>query len=156
MPTRTWGVKHPGSGTRARWTGANGLLAGYCVGAAATTVAVLAGGTRHTVLALALVIVVLLATGSQMTIPLAAATGTMTWLFYDGFVVGKHATLNWHGPVDGWRIGACVAATLVASMLAKARHRPASHPGGNVVSLAAFRQQREARQPATDPRKNLA
>ena len=93
-----------------RWPASAGLLTGYCAAAAATLVAVGAGGTRHPLTALVLLACVAAAVASRVTVPAAIACGGIAWLFFDGFVIGRHADLGWQGAASGWQIAACVGA----------------------------------------------
>jgi hypothetical protein len=102
---------------------ANGLLAGYCVAAVATAVAVAEGGTRHPVVALAVLAVALLAAGTRMTFPAALASGVMGWLFFDGFVIGRHANLGWDGVREIWWLLVLVAAAGCGYALGRAYRR---------------------------------
>jgi hypothetical protein len=104
---------------------ADGPLAGYCVAAAATAVAVLAGGTRHPLVALAVLAFALLVAARRMTLPAALASGGMAWLFYDGFIIGRHAQLAWAGARGGLWLLVLVAAAVCASVTGLlARRRP--------------------------------
>jgi hypothetical protein len=101
-----------------RWRLSEGALAGYCAAAAATTVAVGAGGTRHPVVALTVLAMAMLAVALRMTLPAALASGVIGWLFYDGFVIGRHAHLvmgGASGPLAGWSLLVVVAAALCGS-----------------------------------------
>jgi K+-sensing histidine kinase KdpD len=85
-----------------RWGNAEGMLAGYCVIAAATIAVVAAGGTRHPLVALVVLALALLAATRRMTLPASLACGVMAWLFYDGFVIGRHGDLAWAGVREAW------------------------------------------------------
>jgi hypothetical protein len=62
---------------------------------------------------------------------LAALTGTLAratavplacivyWLFYAGFLIGRHANVQWHGSIDGWRLAMIAAAGLGAAFVAR-------------------------------------
>jgi hypothetical protein len=91
------------------WRNAEGVLAGYCVVAVATAAAVATGGTRHPLVALAVLAFALLVAASRMTLPVAGASGTLAWLFYDGFVIGRHGDLAWAGVREAWWLLALVA-----------------------------------------------
>jgi hypothetical protein len=113
-----------------RWRHAEGPLAGYCVAAAATAVAVLAGGTRHPLVALAVLAFALLVAARRMTLPAALASAGIAWLFYDGFIIGRHAQLVWDGARGAWWLLVLVAAAVCGSVLGlRARNRlPAGRP----------------------------
>jgi hypothetical protein len=101
-------------------------LAGYCVAAAATAVAVLAGGTRHPLVALAILAFALLVAARRMTPPAALASGGMAWLYYDGFIIGRHAQLVWAGAQGAWWLLVLVAAAVCGSVIGLcAQHRRA-------------------------------
>jgi hypothetical protein len=137
----------------------HGLLAGYGSAAATTATVVAAGGTRHSLVALVVIALVMAGVASRLSVPLGAAAGAMSWLFYDGFIIGRHAELAWHGSVTGWQAAVCLGAGATGSLGAawsRVRKRadgekatPAGSQsrryGDNVVYLAAARQRREAR-----------
>lgn len=141
-----------------------GALAGYGMAAVATCVAVLAGGTRHPELALVLIAGTSCAIGTEMTIVVATASGAISWLFYDGFIIGRHSDLAWHGAVTGWQaavfLAAGAAGGLGAAAWRRARASTRQRAGGqiatptgsqshrygeNVVYLASVRYHREVR-----------
>jgi len=104
-----------------------GLLAGYCAMAAATCVAVLAGGTQRTGVALGLLAVAAFVIAVRVTAPVALASGAMGWLFYSGFITGRHGDLAWHGAADVARLGILLGAALCGFALCWAdRHRAAA------------------------------
>lgn len=82
---------------------AKGLLAGYGVMAAGTCAAVLADGTQRTGLALGLLAVAAFAIATRVTAPVALAAAAMGWLFYAGFITGRHGDLAWQGTADAQR-----------------------------------------------------
>ncbi len=81
-----------------------GLLIGYCGIAAATGIAVAAGGTRRPAMALAILAVATLLLAARATARAAAGLAVMAWLFYSGFIAGRHANLTWQGMEDVWRL----------------------------------------------------
>jgi hypothetical protein len=81
-----------------------GLLIGYCGMAVATGIAVAAGGTRRPAMALAILAVAALLLAARATAPAAAGLAVMAWLFYSGFIAGRHANLTWQGMDDVWRL----------------------------------------------------
>jgi hypothetical protein len=99
------------TGPPPRWRNVEGVLAGYCVVAVATAVAVAAGGTRHPLVALAVLAFALLAAASRMTLPVGLASGILAWLFYDGFVIGRHGDLAWAGERGAWWLAILLAVT---------------------------------------------
>jgi hypothetical protein len=104
------------------WAPSVGLVAGYCALAAATAVAVLTGGTQRPGVALALLAVTGFAVGTRTQWWVAMASGGMGWLFYDGFIAGRHAHLAWHGGVDVQRLG-LLAGVAVCGTAASWLHR---------------------------------
>jgi K+-sensing histidine kinase KdpD len=108
-----------------------GLLAAYAGAAVVTAVVVLATGTRHP--AAALVAYGLLAAIVAAHTRSAAAPGIalVAWLFYDGFIIGRHAHLSWHGAADVKRLAILLAAGAIGSALgARIRAaRPGPAPG---------------------------
>jgi hypothetical protein len=87
-----------------------GLLVGYCGLAAATGLAVVAGGTRHPTVALGLLGLAVLVIAVRMSWPGALGVGVLGWLFYDGFFIGRHAQLAWHGAADLRSLGILLGA----------------------------------------------
>jgi hypothetical protein len=116
------GDHRPGE-SRRRWRRAEGSLAGYCVAAAGTAVAVAAGGTRHPVGALAVLALAVVIAAGRMTLTAALASGAICWLFWDGFVIGRHGDLVWHGPFVAWSLLVLGAAALSGFVLGRMRHR---------------------------------
>jgi hypothetical protein len=116
-----------------------GLLIGYCAAAAGTLVAVAAGGTRHPVIALAILACTAAVVATRVTVPVAAACGGMAWLFYDGFIADRHAYLGWHGAADGWRLAICVGAALCGTVLAGLLRAHAGRPTGGAASATLAR-----------------
>ena len=102
------------TGPPPRWRNAEGALAGYCVVAVATAAAVTAGGTRHPLVALAVLAFALLVAASRMTLPVGLASAIMAWLFYDGFIIGRHADLAWAGVREAWWLAVLLAAAVLA------------------------------------------
>jgi putative intracellular protease/amidase len=84
-------------------------------GAALTTVLVLAGGTRHLTFDIA-AFAALAAVIGWRSRPTAAACAALAWLFFDGFLAGRHAELRWHGRDDVARLGLLIAAAAAASV----------------------------------------
>jgi hypothetical protein len=41
------------------------------------------------------------------------------WLFYDGFLVGRHGIITWHGSLDGWRLGFIVGGAAAALLISR-------------------------------------
>jgi hypothetical protein len=116
------------------WSASSGLLAAYAGSAAVTAVVALAGGTRHPAAALA-AYGLLAAVVAASTRPAAAAgVALIAWMFDNGFIVGRHADLSWHGTVDARRLAILLAAATAAAMLgshirrANQRLAPASGP----------------------------
>jgi hypothetical protein len=70
-----------------------GLLAGYCGLTLATGLAIAAGGTRRPAVALGLLGLAVLVVAMRTSWPAALGVGTLGWLFYDGFFIGRHANL---------------------------------------------------------------
>jgi hypothetical protein len=89
---------------RRTWALPSSLLAGYGGLAAATAIAAVAGGARRPGLALAIVAAAALLLATRAKAAAAAAIGPMAWLFYAGFITGRHGDLSWHGLADLWRL----------------------------------------------------
>jgi hypothetical protein len=97
---------------RRTWAAANGLLAGYAGLAGATAVAVIVSGTHQPGRALAVLAVAAFGIGTRATLPVALASGGMGWLFYSGFITGRHGDLVWQGTTDVKRIGILLGAAV--------------------------------------------
>jgi len=75
----------------------------------------------------------------------AAAVGValVAWLFDNGFVIGRHAHLGWHGGADVRRLIILLAAGAVGSMLGSriraARSGQAPHDAPSLASDRVFR-----------------
>ncbi len=115
------------------WPLSSALLAAYAGGGAVTVAAVVAGATRHP--AAALVAYALLAgmicLGSRPL--LVPAIAIIIWLFDDGFIVGRHADLTWHGAADLRRLAILLAAaaggSAVGALLRRRTPPGTSQPG---------------------------
>jgi hypothetical protein len=109
-----------------------GLLAGYCGLAIATGVAIAVGGTRRPAVVLALLALTVLVLATRSTAMAALGTGAMAWLFYDGFIIGRHADLAWHGTTDleplALLLGAALCGIATSWLLARASEPGASEP----------------------------
>ena len=115
------------------WSASSGLLAAYAGSAAVTAVVALAGGTRHPAAALA-AYGLLAAVVAASTRPAAAAGVALTaWMFDNGFIVGRHADLSWHGAADARRLAILLAAAAAAAMfgayIRRASQGPLPAPG---------------------------
>jgi hypothetical protein len=128
-----------------------GLLAGYCGLAVATGLAIAAGGTRRPVVALCVLGLAVLVIALRTQWPASLGVGALGWLFYDGFFVGRHAQLAWHGVADlralGVLLGAAVGGIAIswarAAWVHGALAGPASSGGAAVISLAEARAARQ-------------
>jgi uncharacterized membrane protein YfcA len=73
----------------------------------------------------------------------AAGVALPAWLFDDGFIIGRHAHLSWHGAADVRRLVILLAAGAVGSMLGAriraARPGPAPGDGPSLAPDHAFR-----------------
>jgi hypothetical protein len=100
-----------------------GLLAGYGVAAVATLAGVALGGTGHPLLAFAVLELAVLAAATKMPLPAALGSAAVAWLFYDGFVIGRHGHLAWEGDRGAWWLLVLVAAGACGFALGWARQR---------------------------------
>jgi hypothetical protein len=122
------------SPTRYCWPASSGLLAAYAGSAAVTAVVVLAGGTRHPAAALA-AYGLLAAVVAASTRPAAAAgVAVIAWMFDNGFIVGRHAVLNWHGTADARRLAILLAAAaaMLGSHIRRVNQKLAPVPGQGI------------------------
>jgi hypothetical protein len=125
------------------WSASSGLLAAYAGSAAVTAVVVVAGGTRHPAAAM-VAYGLLAAVVAAYTRPAAAAgVALMAWLFDDGFIIGRHAHLSWHGAADVRRLvillAACAGGSMLGARIRAARQGPAPGDGPPLASDHAFR-----------------
>ena len=137
VPSRWAGGATPlyASPARQCWAASTGLLAAYAGSAAVTAVVVPAGAP---------------ATlpprwprtdcwprSSRPTRPTAAAgVALIAWMFDNGFIIGRHASLSWHGTADVRRLAIllAVAAAMLGSRIRAAHRRPVpSAPAVNTV-----------------------
>jgi len=143
------------------WPASTALFAGYLALAAATTAAVAVGGTHRPGMALGLISVTALAVATRAAVPVAPAIGAMGWLFYAGFITGRHAQLAWHGAADIKRLGILMGVAFCGAadtwLHARARtRRPRSADRAlvrlaPVASLADARAARRGRPASTVP-----
>jgi hypothetical protein len=116
------------SPTRPCWPVSSGLLAAYAGSAAVTAVVALAGGTRHPAAALG-AYGLLAAVVAASTRPAAAAgVALIAWMFDNGFIVGRHADLGWHGEADARRLAILLAAAAAAAMFGSRIRRASQGP----------------------------
>ena len=119
VPSRWAGGATPlyASPARQCWAASTGLLAAYAGSAAVTAAVVLAGGTRHPAAALT-AYGLLAAVVAAHTRPTAAAgVAPIAWMFDNGFIIGRHASLSWHGTADVRRLAILLAVAAAAAML---------------------------------------
>jgi hypothetical protein len=111
------------------WPLSSALLAAYAGAAAVTVAAVVAGATRHPVAALTAYAVLAgaICLGSRPL--LVPAIAIITWLFDDGFIVGRHADLAWHGAPDLRRLAILLAAAAAGSAVGAVLRRRQPPPG---------------------------
>jgi len=73
----------------------------------------------------------------------AAGVALIAWMFDDGFIVGRHADLSWHGAADVRRLAILLAAGAMGSMLGSriraARQGQAHSDGPSLAPDRAFR-----------------
>jgi hypothetical protein len=109
--------------TRDPWVGSAALLVGFCVVAGATGLAVAAGGTRWPPAALGALAAAVLVVAVQTSPTAAVGLGGIGYLFFDGFIVGRHAQLAWPGLSGLWPLAALTGVALTGSLLGWARRR---------------------------------
>ena len=92
--------------------------------------------------------VLIIATGTTPAVALAAAG--ITWMFDDGFIIGRHAQLAWRGADDGWRLMILAGAALAGVLLSRAlASRSARSPGPRSRVPAASTPSAHLMRPAT-------
>lgn len=144
-------MAHPLREARRR-ENADGMLAGCCGIAAATTVAVAAGGVRHHVLAIAIVACAVLTVAARLRRTQAAIASTVIgWLFFDGFIIGRHASLGWDGAREWWWLAVLASAAMGGVVLGRALARSGrgtldggGPSGGQVAALESWRDRERA------------
>lgn len=105
---------------RDQWEPAATLGIAFGAATALTCLLAATGGTRR--LEADLVMYAALAALMSLTAQwwTALAVAAMLWLFYDGFLVGRHGVLTWHGTADLKRIAVIAAAAVGALVIRKA------------------------------------
>lgn len=88
------------------------LLLAVGAGVAVTTLLAATGGTRHSDADLVAYVGLAVVIGLGARWWAAVSGALILWLFYDGFLVGRHGALAWHGSPDGWRLGIMAAGAL--------------------------------------------
>ncbi|GAA1959709.1 hypothetical protein GCM10009838_15070 [Catenulispora subtropica] len=81
------------------------LSTAFIGGIVATAGLAAIGGTRHVDVDLAAYVGLAAVLGLGARWWAAPTAAFILWLFYDGFLVGRHGDLVWHGAMDGWRLG---------------------------------------------------
>ncbi len=94
------------------------LIAAFAGAIALTVVLAATGGTHRLGVDLVAYAALAAATGAWGRVPAIPLTSVMYWLFYAGFLVGRHGTVQWHGAIDGWRLAMIAAAGLGAAFVA--------------------------------------
>ncbi|MEY9913479.1 type IV secretory pathway TrbD component [Catenulispora sp. MAP12-49] len=98
-------------------------LARAFVAAMAVTILLAAtGGTRHVDADLIAYGVLAAVLGFGARWWTAGAGALILWLYYDGFLVGRHGELVWQGNIDAWRLGvitACAAGGLLVGRVCR-------------------------------------
>ena len=81
------------------------LALAFATGIVATALLAATGGTRHPDADLVAYAALAAGLGLGARWWAALVGALILWLFYDGFLVGQHGDLAWHGTIDGWRLG---------------------------------------------------
>jgi hypothetical protein len=102
------------------WDPAATLLVAFGAAIVATSVLVAIGGTRWA--DTDIVVYVILAGLISLTARWWAGSiaAVMLWCFYDGFLVGRHGVISWHGRTDAWRLSIIVAGAVVGWLVHRA------------------------------------
>ncbi len=99
------------------WSASSGLLAAYAGSAAVTAVVALAGGTHHSAAALVAYGLLAAVVAASTRPAVAAGVALIVWMFDNGFIVGRHGDLSWHGAADAHQLAILLAAAAAAAML---------------------------------------
>jgi|HubBroStandDraft_6_1064221.scaffolds.fasta_scaffold865930_2 K+-sensing histidine kinase KdpD len=118
------------------------LLSGYCVMAVVTAVAVAAGATRRPGLAVVLLTAAVFVIAVRAAALPALGVAAVGWLFYAGFIVGRHGDLAWRGTASiaaiaalaGAALAGVAAGTLIARTDRPATRRPRNAQAGSRAS----------------------
>jgi hypothetical protein len=104
---------------RDRGAPATTLGGAYLAAPVVTAVLAATSGTHHLGADLAVYVVLagLLAWRARWWVGLASAA--LLWLFYDGFLVGQHATLVWSGARDAWSAGLILAGAVAGLLVVR-------------------------------------
>jgi hypothetical protein len=124
---------------RRTWALPGCLLAGYGGLAVATGIAVAAGGTRRPGMALAILAVAALLLGTRAKALAVAGLGPMAWLFYAGFIAGRHGGLTWDGMADVWRFGGLTGSAAIGAGLSWLAARRGESPGTESLAGGSLR-----------------
>jgi hypothetical protein len=107
------------------------MFTSFAGSAAVTVLAVVAGGDRHPVAALAAYALPAAAVSLPARLAVTPAVAAICWLFDNGFITDRRAVLGWHGSADLWRLGILLAAAAAGSLLgAGARVRAPARAAG--------------------------
>lgn len=78
-------------------------------GIVATTLLTATGGTHHVNADLPFYVALAALVALTARWWAMGAGAVVLWLFYDGFLVGRHAVIVWHGGPDAWRLALILA-----------------------------------------------
>jgi hypothetical protein len=102
-----------------RWDVSISLGLAFCGSIAVTCVLAATGGTRR--LSVDLIAYAALAAAVSVrtrALPIPAVA-VIAWLFYAGFLVGRHGEISWHGSIDVWRVAVIVGAAYCGAMIGR-------------------------------------
>lgn len=88
------------------------LALAFAVGLVGTVLLAATGVTRHADADLVAYVALAAGLGLGARWWAAPAGALILWLFYDGFLIGRHGDLAWHGAMDGWRLGVIAAGAI--------------------------------------------
>lgn len=110
------------------WPSPSAMLVTYAGAGVLTALIVVAGGTGHPAAGLTAFAILAVIVAMHARPVLAPAIAVVAWLFDDGFLIGRHAVLSWHGAADGERLAILFAAAAAGAAIgAVARARTARH-----------------------------
>jgi hypothetical protein len=104
-------------------------MAAYVVGIVLTAGLAPADATHHTGIALGAFAAAAAIIGLNARPAAAPVIAVIAWLFFDGFLINRHAHLTWDPHADPTRLAILTASAFFASLLAMAMERVFGNTG---------------------------